>query len=268
MGATFRVRRILSAAPFFVWILSFVLISCASDQGGRAAASEDIKIRGFVESFPFDSRPVFIGLSPRLQDRSAEEAAAVADAAVKAARYGELTGTVVYAAKRQGSFSSVVVEYRIEDDPDSVAEIAAAIKLQESLVTATGTVVRCIFPDTSPLTVLPFAPRDAYLRPIWLEKIPENPGYLTAVGSAGRSRLIAESFSKADDSALAGILSQTSLLINSDSNTRTISGTGTITQQENRQIAQGSLRGYYILDRWISDDGRTFHALAVCPLDM
>ena len=264
MCAVPRVWRFLCAAPVFlpVWVL--ILASCATAPVDKAAV--DARIRDFTYSYPHDSRPVFVGFSPRLQDRKDEEAAAVADAALKAARYGELTGSVVFAAKSRGSFSSVAVDYRFEDDPNHVSAAESTIELADSLVTASGTVVRCLYPGAPELRLPPAGHRDASGRPVWLEKTPEYAGYLTSVGSAEKRRLVGDSFQQADYSALAGILSQTSLLIDADERVRTVPGAGTITRNEGRQTARGTLRGFYVLDRWISDDGRTFYSLAVCPL--
>ena len=264
MRAVLRVGRGLVAAPVFLpaWLL--ILASCASATGGTSVP--DGLIREFTISNPRGARPVFVGFSPRLQNRNDEETAAVADAALKVARYGDLSGTVTFAAASAGGFTSVAVEYDIYDDPNQLGVVAQEVELRDILVTAYGTVVRCEHPAALDLHLQPTGLRDATGRPTWLERTPDNSGYLTAVGSAERRRLVGESFAQADYSALAGILSQISLLVDSEMGSRTLAGLGTITRTDNSQVARGTLRGFYILDRWISDDGRTFFSLAVCPL--
>ena len=223
-------------------------------------------VRAYIATIPLNGQPIFLGSSPGLQYQADEEVAAVASAAVQAARYVQLSGRITLRSTSSGGFSLVREEISLFDDEDLVAKAAEEIEIIDTLDLNNGMLVRCVYPSARRVAADAPRVRDAMGRPNWLGKVPEIPGMLVGVGTASRKRLLTDSIEEADKSAMAELLSQLSILMQSDSGERALAGYGSVTRRDNYQIAQGTLSGYYVLDRWISDDGETFYSLAICPI--
>jgi hypothetical protein len=79
-------------------------------------------------------------------------------------------------------------------------------------------------------------------------------------------RLVGDSFAQSDSAALAAILGKISLAVQSETDEVRFSGYGTMARSRGSQTAAGERAGFYILDRWVSDDGERFYSLAISPV--
>jgi len=101
--------------------------------------------------------------------------------------------------------------------------------------------------------------------PDWLYNIPEIPGYLVSIGSVQRSRYKIDSIRLADEQALANLAKQVSVVVKAKRIDRDSEISGTTFSETNYEVTSTYIRGFYVLGRWSSDNGNTYHTLAVCP---
>jgi hypothetical protein len=262
-------RHQAAALFFFIILLQIVLNGCVSladSPSGSNPYGSSGDLRKFIATAPLNGQPVFLGVSPNLQYQDDEKDAAVAAASVQAARYIELSGRIALRSSRDGGFTLLREDFQISENEDLAAALIGDIRVLDELVYDGGTLLRCLVEGVPSISQIKYTFRDSVGRPVWLEKVPEIDGYLVGVGTAARNRILGDSLEEADKSALSELLYQLSLLIQSDSGERVLGGYGTIAIIDNYQIAEGTLRSYYVLDRWMSDDGKTFYSFAVCPL--
>lgn len=245
-----------------LWL--FTSLSCAVFS--KTLESDAVTpLRDTLLTYPENSKPVFIGFSPRLQEREGERTVAVKNAAVQAARYLTLTGGFSAETVTRGGFSVLNTEVTIDDDINLAERIADELVVTDTAVTAEGTLVRCIYPDAGIIELKGYHPRVPPGTPNWLEKTPSIDNHLVGVGTAGRKRLLSDSFAHADKAALADILSQVSVTVHTESDQARFSGYGTMILDRGRITAAGELTGFYVLDRWVSEDGKWYYSLAICP---
>ena len=86
---------------------------------------------------------------------------------------------------------------------------------------------------------------------------------LVSVGVVQRSQYLTDSIKKADDQALANLSRQISINVKSKRTDLEVQS-GTAFAQTHYEISSTVLKGFYVLERWSSDDGNTFYTLAVC----
>lgn len=212
---------------------------------------------------PRGGTPVFVGISSRFQNRDEEEAAALLDAARDAVRYGQVGVSVVFISQRssQGVGYAEAVETRI--DEERATTIAEDLEIIESIQDNDGTVVLAEAPDASRLPVS--APASAWSGspPSWIDSRPRIPGYDVGIGVAGRLRRRSDSVRAADEEALAEIVLERAARLRAVSDRRDVEGAGTAEQTTRAQEAADVVRGFYVLARWRSPDGRYYYSLAV-----
>ena len=102
--------------------------------------------------------------------------------------------------------------------------------------------------------------------PQWFINPPSYEGYIVAVGTSGRHMFIAESFLQSDRQALAAIAKQLDIEVKHKRDDLEKEYQGSAYQQLNLQITDTTVRGFYVIDRWVSKDGNTYYSLAVCPV--
>ena len=237
-------------------------VSCATaDQGGTPFRS----VNRFLSTETEGGMPVFLGMSPRLRNRDDERALALKSAAIQASRFIELSGRAVFRSGRSGGFTVHSGDIEIIDNMEAAEELSGDLEILDIILIDQGTLLRCGFPGGKSLLYSGYRSRDVVGKPLWLEKVPRIEGYLSAVGSSNRNRTLRDSISAADDSAFSELLSQLSLAVNAETGEHNVGSYGIVTRHSNYQVAEGTLKGYYVLDRWISEDGQTYYSLAVCP---
>jgi hypothetical protein len=216
-------------------------------------------------TYPLESVPVFTGIAARLQNREEELSVALSEAAVQVSRYLSLSGSFSLKTVTKGGFSASAIDVRIEDDEELAEQIVPELNTVNTFVTSSGTIVRCTYPGAPEVNIRGYYPRDADGNPNWVEKPPDISNHFVGIGISERQRLIADSVAKADKAALADVLSQISLSVQLKSDDARFSGVGTVKMTRGRQTARGTLAGFYVLDRWMSENGESFYSLAICP---
>ncbi len=101
--------------------------------------------------------------------------------------------------------------------------------------------------------------------PDWLYNIPDIPGYLVSIGSVQRSRYKIDSIRLADEQAMANLAKQVSVVVKAKRADRESEVSGSAFKETNYEVTSTYIRGFYVLGRWSSDNGNTYHTLAVCP---
>ncbi|MCK5154296.1 MAG: LPP20 family lipoprotein [Spirochaetales bacterium] len=103
--------------------------------------------------------------------------------------------------------------------------------------------------------------------PDWLYNIPVIPGYLVSIGSVSRSRYTIDSIIKADEQALANLAKQVSVIVKAKRTDRDSEVSGSAFSETNYEVTSTYVKGFYVLGRWSTDNGNTYHTLAVCPVN-
>ena len=103
--------------------------------------------------------------------------------------------------------------------------------------------------------------------PEWLYNVPEISGYLVSVGSVGRSRYKIDSIRRADEQALANLSKQVSVIVKAKRTDRDSEVSGSAFSETNYEVTSTFVSGFYVLGRWSTDNGNTYHTLAVCPVN-
>lgn len=103
--------------------------------------------------------------------------------------------------------------------------------------------------------------------PDWLYNVPEIEGYLVSIGTVQRSRYKIDSIRRADEQALANLAKQVSVMVKAKRTDRESEVSGSAFSETNYEVTSTYIRGFYVLGRWSTDNGNTYHTLAVCPID-
>ncbi len=101
--------------------------------------------------------------------------------------------------------------------------------------------------------------------PDWLYNVPVVPGYLVSIGSVQRSRYKIDSIRLADEQAMANLAKQVSVVVKAKRADRDSEISGSAFKETNYEVTSTFMRGFYVLGRWSTDNGNTYHSLAVCP---
>ncbi|MFP4373242.1 MAG: hypothetical protein ACLFPO_02835 [Spirochaetaceae bacterium] len=260
-----------------VILASWFLVSCTSGPPAQTVPADahtappriDPATALLYDTAPRDGIPLFVGFSPRLRDRDAEEEAAVLDAAEEAVRYLEVEVSVVFISRRSGRGVGYAEAVKTRIDRDRAAEIRDGLELVETYQDGRGTVVIVAAPE------LPELPELAGIGPLWDTRpagesppgwIGERrriPGYDTGVGVAARRRSRSDSVTAADEEALAEIVLDRAARIRAVGERRSIDGVGTTERTTRSQETADVVRGFYVLSRWRSPDERYYYSLAV-----
>lgn len=245
---------------------------CASFSGTAAERQEvapDLRLAMMRATLPGPSAgeyPVFFSAVPRVTDTDTERKACIAGAARQAAMYLQVSGLdLILGSERSGAavtLQNTVWKY----DETTSANLLTEAEIRREHRDDEGTYMLVSFPSIRLPAGIPDLESllgTALDPPGWIARIPDLRGYRLAVGAASRMRLFTDSIEAADRSALAALLSQEAVYV-AGSGARSEVAPGTVATSDRAQITTGSVRGFYILDRWISPDGGTFYSLAVC----
>ena len=257
-----EVWRLGAGAPLFLLLILSLFVSCATTPSNSEQIRE-VPLARLLASEPRAETPRFFGVSPRLADREEELQVALRNAAIQAARFVHLRGEAVFYTEQQSSRSGYIHSVTIDDDMELAVALSDSLLPEGVWRDDDGSYVLFAL-GSHQIDRIEFSPRNASGAPVWLEIVPEIPGYYVGVGSAQRSRLVTDSIEKSDKQALSALLSQLEVKIISGQGDRAVEGRGTSSSTTNLSIARGELRGFYILDRWIAADG-SFFSLAICP---
>jgi hypothetical protein len=267
--------RTAVAVSLLLLLVLLFSVSCASapaaggaDGAPEATAADRPLARGRVmtmlrDTAPRSGVPVFAGFSPRLRDRDEEEAVALTDAAREAVRYLEVRASVVFIAQQSGRDVGYAEAVEPRIDEARVEAVREGLELLESIRDEDGTAVLVAAPDLPGVDLPPLPGSAAAARPAWLDARPALVGYDVGVGIARRLRSREDSVTAADEEALAEIVLARAARVRAVEDAREVEGVGTQELTTRAQEAADVVRGFYVLSRARSADGRYYYTLAV-----
>ncbi len=270
-GVSNGVRSVRRIAPFFLLIVAAIIGVTGCETLGKPESAGagmqkygEASVSGVLVTLPIDDNPAFFGTAPRLRNQDEEEDLARRNAAVQASRYIRLSGRAVFYSERAGASADYIRSISIDDDYELADELASTLVEERAVRDSGGSYILFRLPGYE-APGIGYNPRDVSGNPRWLRNPPEIEGYYVGIGSAERSRILADSVESADRAALAEILAQLRLDIRSRRSEVTVEGLGTASAESNLEVARGRIEGFYVLDRWISESGDSISALAICP---
>jgi hypothetical protein len=238
----------------------FLLISCATTETQPVSSPLDLT-RNLSSS---EGRPMFLGIAARQRDRSLEEEVAVRHVAEQASRYRRLGARYTILIRRTGATAGTLDNVITQWDEAGVDDVMNDVEVVETYVDQDGTYV------IATVTGLPRTPVEVEAwpglgdgEPAWVSRPPTLSGYLAGVGVAQRRRRLRDSVDFADQAALTELLLQSGASIRMSSESQTVENVGTRERVTASQEASTVLRGFYVVARYISMDGRTVYSLAV-----
>jgi hypothetical protein len=212
---------------------------------------------------PINGNALFLGVAMRLRNRDEERDAAILHLAEQASRYVRLQAAYRFVSESNTGGIGYL------DDVDAVWDAAYADSLVDSvevLREVSDTVGTYVLGYVPGLPAPPRVPSFGYAEngePRWITKPPVVPGFLTTVGITTPSRRLRDSLDRADQEALIGLLQQTGTTVRMIEDRRERERTGTEVTVTTAQEADATLRGFYVLARYASRDGRYYYSLAI-----
>ncbi len=231
-------------------------------------AGTDIQQRDMIPQLAGDLRgyrgnPLFLGVSPRLRDRTDERDAAILHVAEQASRYVRFFAQYRYIVASNGGDIGYVDDISGSWDDEYADSLVDSVEVIRELQDGEATYVVAYVPGLPTPPNIPDWRSSPDGSPRWIERPPDVPGYITAVGLSTPSRRIRNSIDRADQAALQQIL------LNAGTTVRMIQDVvdrqrhGTQATTTSAQEAAATLRHFYVVARYISPDGRYFYSLAV-----
>lgn len=225
----------------------------------------DQEYRHLYRTHPVDGKPAFFVAVTRMYNREEEYEMGRRLLARQAAIFYqadvEATSVTVSSSRFEGAREKVQVDY----NKGLLAEMLERIRVIEYYEDARGTYMKGVLTGVT-LPDFSYTKEIQNDLPAWLHTQPEFPGYITAVGVSQRQMFFASSLLKSEEQALASMARQFSIGVNKKRDDIEIGGLGSSFKQSNVEEVSTTVKGFYILDRWISKDGNTYYSLAVCPV--
>ncbi|MCK5196788.1 MAG: LPP20 family lipoprotein, partial [Spirochaetales bacterium] len=222
-------------------------------------------------SFLWDTSPdngtlVFFSSIPRKAIREEEVLFAAADAARQASILYTAKVDAKFAVKSNNKDLGFLEAINIQYDKALAGEIKAKIKILHHYRDNEGTYTLAELDGISYRGDFEPKPGEGN-NPDWLYNVPFLPGYLVSIGAVQRSRYKIDSIRKADEQALANLAKQVSVVIKAKRTDLDSEVSGSAFSETNYEVTSAFIRGFYVLGRWSTDNGNTYHTLAVCPVD-
>ncbi|MCK5674278.1 MAG: LPP20 family lipoprotein [Spirochaetales bacterium] len=213
---------------------------------------------------PDNGKLLFSSFIPRRSYREDEVALAISDSARQASILYNANVEAKFAVKSNNRDLGYLEAIDIQYDNSLAAELESKIVIRNHFVDNEGTYI------LAELEGVKFKGSFSDLaasgdEPEWLYKVPEIDGYLVSIGSVQRSRYKIDSIRKADEQALANLAKQVSVIVKAKRTDRDSEISGSTFSETNYEVTSTFVRGFYVLGRWSTDNGNTYHTLAVCP---
>ncbi|MGC9311539.1 MAG: hypothetical protein ACP5IA_02520 [Sediminispirochaetaceae bacterium] len=277
------------AASVFILILS---VSCASvpagTEGSAVAQDQGLKVpeqtserpekqevagaidfrdpqySRLLHTVPVDGQPVFFAAVTRLYDREDEYDFGLRLLARQAALYREAVvrskALTVSTTRFEGAREQVEVDYNQE----LIDALQGKIRVLEYYEDNRGTYLKGVLTGER-LPRFQVGRESANGIPQWFVQMPQYPGFITAVGVSQRQMFFADSLLESDEQTLANMARQFNVGIEKKRDDIEVGGAGSTYRQQSIESVNVRIKGFYILDRWISADGNTYYTLAVAP---
>ncbi len=220
--------------------------------------------RSLLRTVPKTGAPCFFTAVPRMANRDDEYKMGL----MLLARQAAMNSKVAVTAKFLTQSNNRDMGYREHVDVDVDNSIVKSMVDKIEITTHYQDVEGSYFQGTFKGKSLPQFEVSTEIKqgvPLWFTEIPSFEGYITAVGTAQRHMFIAESFMQSDRQALAALAKQVNIEVKQKRHDMEVEHKGTAYQQLNLEISNAVVHGFYVIDRWVSEDGNTYYSLAVCP---
>ncbi len=272
-------------SPVVLLLLVFTLFSsCAGNSGivketpvtaKPVPGSETVTVNGVIdftmpeyrfmwETAPDNGKLLFSAFIPRRADRDTELDFAVYESARQASVLYRAKVDARFAVKSNNRDLGFLEDIQITYDKDLAADLRSKIKIRNHFIDNEGTYI------LSELEGVEF--KGSFIdiplengEPDWLYNVPDIPGYLVSIGTVQRSRYKIDSIRRADEQALANLAKQVSIVVKAKRADRNSEISGSAFSETNYEITSTFIRGFYVLGRWSTENGNTYHTLAVCP---
>jgi len=221
--------------------------------------------RELLNTAPLKGKPVFFVVVSRMYNREdeyemgrrllARQAAIFQNALVRG------KALTVSNSRYEGTREVVDISY----DESSMASLYDRIRVVEYYEDNMGSYMKGVLSGIS-LPSFEFARNGGGDVPAWFLEMPQYPGYLTAVGVSQRQMYFYKSLLESEEQTLLHIARQLNIGVSKERADIEIEGKGAAHRQSSLEEVETQVKGFYILDRHISEDGNTFYTLAVCPI--
>jgi hypothetical protein len=203
---------------------------------------------------------VFIGGAPSRANRDEAIAAALKDAARKAAFYETVSGAIHNVEKTgAGAFDFSSRTKTDLPEPETPDEMIDALEYDEDAgvrITGNSVFVRARYAHpVLPAVVYAAAAAE---KPAWTTAEPVIPGYYCGVGYAGSHSRLSDTVKASYENALFSIIRQISTDVAVSEK-----GNGALSRTVREYTAEGTLKGFYALEVWIEPETRIVWTLAI-----
>jgi hypothetical protein len=252
---------------YMVTVFTVLLVCFSGCVTTPASTSTPKQDRLSFNSIPMGGELVFVGVSSTTSNPKESVQYAVEDAARRVAIYYGVSGKVISFTNR----SRVFMEYDTNTEAVLTGYDLDYKRYVEDLSFDEETDVvrneRAVFVYTryngslrSPVLLTSLS-KDA-ARPEWVDDMSLGsrfPGYIAAVGYAGRRAAQSDTIKASYNNAIFSLLVDTSAMILGDQSDKS-DGTGS---NQYTVYANGSLTGFYVLDTWVDPTTKGVYTLAI-----
>ena len=231
--------------------------------GGHIDFTEE-PYRNVLTTSPKNGRPVFFFAVPRMAERENEYRMGVMLLARQAAIYKQGSVTAKFMTQSNNRDMGYREQVDVEVEKELVQSMLDDVEITSHYRDVEGSYFNGVLKGET-LPRFQVSTRVNQDVPEWFTNLPSFEGYITAVGTAQRHMFIAESFMQSDRQALAALAKQRDVEVKQKRDDLEVEYQGSAYQQLNLEITDTIVKGFYVVDRWVSKDGNTYYSLAVCP---
>lgn len=267
----------------FILVLLTLILSCATPPVNHSKESflitensvEAVVVNGVIDftlpeyRFMWDTSPVngkllFSSFIPRKAYREDELKFGISDSARQASVLFNAKVDAKFAVKSNNRDLGYLEAIDVQYDKDLAADLELKIIIKNHFIDNEGSYI------LTELEGVKFkgsfssvaTPGDV---PDWIFNVPVIEGYLVSIGSVQRSRYKIDSMRLADEQAMANLAKQVSVVVKAKRTDLNSEVSGSAFSETNYEVTSTYIRGFYVLGRWSTDNGNTYHTLAVCP---
>ncbi len=212
---------------------------------------------------PVDGNALFLGVAMRLRNREKERDTAILHVAEQASRYVRLQAAYRFISQSDTGGIGYLDDVNAVWDAEYADSLVDSVEVLRESSDAVGTYILGYVPGLPSPPSLPSIGYTGSEEPRWIATPPSVSGYLTTVGVTTPSRRLRDSLDRADQEALVGLLQQTGTTVRMIEDRRERERTGTEMTVTTEQRADATLRGFYVLARYASPNGRYYYSLAI-----
>jgi len=242
---------------------AFVLSSCVSNRSATAVSEASTMADNFLITLPRPGALIIIGVSGHLQNPEDEIDAAREDAARKAAMYHGINASYesIYTVGSSIFDYQVKSNFTLEYDRELEQYMdKLAFDPNRDMATNNRAVfIRFTYPTAFPGSISYGFVQNEDGRPVWTTNRPKQiNGLVVGVGYAARQSRQQDTFIKSYEAALAEIVTQLSVIINTETISDGWNNTSTINMH-----GKVNLSNFLVLEIWIDPKTQAVWTLAV-----